>query len=236
MKIQHVAIVGLALVGVLAIGAFVSAQNSAGTATTATATTTAAPASAATVLTPLPGMEAKAPTISEHSTVKLQTTNGDVMIEIYPQAGPNAARRFVELIESGFYNNTPISRVVPGFVAQFGVNWREPHKAWEDKPFDDDPSLFALERGTLAFAKAGPNTNSTQIFINYDDNSHLSARPYGFTTFAKVVKGMEVVDAFVEVGEPGMGLDQERLWADGEAYLKELTLKPSMIIKAEVVK
>jgi peptidyl-prolyl cis-trans isomerase A (cyclophilin A) len=234
MKIQHMAVLALVLVGVFAAGAFVKAQNSAGKAATSSAAASATVAT--TVLTPLPGMEAKAPAITVHSTIKLQTTSGDVVIEIYPQAAPNAAKRFVELIESGFYNNTPISRVVPGFVAQFGVNWREPHKAWEDKPFDDDPSLFALERGTLAFAKAGPNTNSTQIFINYDDNSHLSARPYGFTTFAKVVKGMEIVDVFVEVGEPSMGLDQERLWADGDAYLQELTVKPSMIIKAEVVK
>ena len=55
-------------------------------------------------------------------------------------------------MSSGFYDDTPISRVVPDFVAQFGVNWREPHKAWKDKDFDDDPTYYALERGTLAFA------------------------------------------------------------------------------------
>ena len=61
--------------------------------------------------------------------MRLETSAGDVVIEVYPQAAPNAAKRFVELVTSGFYDDTPISRVVPGFVAQFGINWRDPHKA-----------------------------------------------------------------------------------------------------------
>jgi peptidyl-prolyl cis-trans isomerase A (cyclophilin A) len=209
--------------------------------TTACSQEAAAPAAASDTasagpLTPLSGMEAQAPMLGTATNVRLRTDAGDIEIALYAEAAPNAVKRFVELINSGFYNNTPISRVVPGFVAQFGVNWRAPHKDWEQKPFNDDQSLFMLERGTLAFAKAGPNSNSTQVFINYDDNSHLAARPYNFTTFGKITKGMEVVDKFVEVGEPGMGLDQDRLWADGEAYLKELAVKPTMIVKAEVLK
>src|SRR5690606_30208040 len=113
-------------------------------------------------LVPLPGMEDAVPTITRAERVLLQTTAGEVTIEVYPEAAPNAARRFLELVESGFYDATPVSRVVPGFVAQFGINWREPHRQWQNRNFDDDPTLFALERGTLAFAKAGPNTNSTQ--------------------------------------------------------------------------
>ena len=106
-------------------------------------------------LNPLPGKEGAVPALTEVTTVRLATTAGDVVIEVYPQAAPNAAKRFVELVTSGFYDDTPISRVVPGFVAQFGINWRDPHKAWDDRKFNDDPSLFSLERGTLAFAKAG---------------------------------------------------------------------------------
>ena len=181
-------------------------------------------------------METQAPVLTEKTTIKLETTAGVVMVEVYPQAAPNAVERFVELVKSGFYNDTPVSRVVPGFVAQFGVNWREPHKQWENKTFDDDPSLFALERGTLAFAKAGIDNNSTQVFINYAENNRLAVRMYNFTTFGKVVSGMELVDMFVEVGEPGMGLDQERLWLDGGAYLDSLELKPTMILRASIVK
>ena len=185
-------------------------------------------------LTPLPGKESTAPALTQVTKVRFATTAGDVVIEVYPQAAPNAAKRFVELVTSGFYDETPISRVVPGFVAQFGVNWREPHKAWDGRPFNDDPSLFALERGTLAFAKGGPNTNSTQVFINYGENSRLTVPQMNFSAFGKVVDGMDVVDKFVRVGDPSMGLDQGRLWADGGAYLESLPVKPTMITKATV--
>ena len=107
---------------------------------------------------------------------------------------------------------------------------------WKDRNFNDDPTLFHLERGTLAFAKAGPHTNSTQVFINYVNTDML--RSQGFTTFAKVVKGMDVADHFKSVGSPDMGLDQGMLWRNGEAYLKSLPAKdqPTMIVKAYVVK
>ncbi len=186
-------------------------------------------------LVPLPGMEDAVPTITRAERVLLQTTAGEVTIEVYPEAAPNAARRFLELVESGFYDATPVSRVVPGFVAQFGINWREPHRQWQNRNFDDDPTLFALERGTLAFAKAGPNTNSTQVFINYRENNQLAAPRYNFTVFGKVVSGMDVVDSFVQVGDPSGGLDQGRLWQDGGNYLDSLPVKPTMIERAVVL-
>jgi cyclophilin family peptidyl-prolyl cis-trans isomerase len=186
-------------------------------------------------LKPLPGRENTAPPLTQSTRISMQTTAGEILIEVYPEAAPNAAKRFVELVEAGFYDDTPISRVVPGFVAQFGVNWREPHNEWKDRNFDDDPSAFALDRGTLAFAKAGPNSNSTQVFINYSQNNRLADPSYNFTTFGKVVSGMEAVDAFVQVGDPGGGLDQERLWTDGGAYLESLTVKPTMIERVTVI-
>lgn len=195
--------------------------------------TPSASAQQATKLIALPNKQA--PALTEVITVRLATTAGDVVIEVYPQAAPNAAQRFVELVGSGYYDNTPVSRVVAGFVAQFGINWREPHKAWENRPFNDDPTLFALERGTLAFAKAGPNTNSTQVFINFRENNRLAEPQFNFTVFGKVVGGMEVVDSFVQVGDPSGGLDQGRLWNDGEAYLASLPVKPTMITTAAVV-
>jgi homoserine O-acetyltransferase len=204
----------------------------------APAATGAAPALQANPLTALPGKESAAPSLTQATTVRLATTAGDVVIEVYPQAAPNAAKRFLELVASGFYDDTPISRVVPGFVAQFGVNWRDPHKAWKSREFNDDPSLFALERGTLAFAKAGtPNTASTQVFINYRENNRL-AEPQpnlSFWVFGKVVEGMDIVDRFVQVGDPSGGLDQNRLWEDGGAYLESLPVKPTMIETARVV-
>ena len=95
-----------------------------------------------TALVPLPGRENAVPTITRVTNVQLQTTAGDVMIAVYPEAAPNAAARFVELVESGYYDNTPVSRVVDDFVAQFGVNWRAPHNGWRQRTFGDDPPLF----------------------------------------------------------------------------------------------
>jgi cyclophilin family peptidyl-prolyl cis-trans isomerase len=187
-----------------------------------------------TPLVPLPGKEAAAPRITQIVEVLFSTTAGEITIEVYPEAAPNAAARFIELVESGYYDNTPVSRVVPGFVAQFGVNWRAPHNAWRVRSFNDDPTLFALERGTLAFAKAGPNTNSTQVFINYAENNRLADPQYNFTVFGAVVAGMEFVDAFVQVGDPSGGLDQSRLWANGDAYLASLDIQPTMIQSARV--
>jgi cyclophilin family peptidyl-prolyl cis-trans isomerase len=210
--------------------------------TTITTPTVAAPVIAATPaietvtqLAPLPGKEGAVPELTEKTTVNMQTTAGDLVIELYPQAAPNAVQRFTELVQAGFYDDTPISRVVPGFVAQFGINWREPHNAWQDRHFNDDPTLFALERGTLAFAKAGVDTNSTQVFINYVENNRLSDPQYNFTVFGKVVRGMEVVDSFAEVGAPGMGLDQGELWNNGGEYLESLDEKPTMITRATIV-
>ena len=179
-------------------------------------------------LASLPGMEDSVPAITNVTTIVMQTTAGDIRIEIYPEAAPNAAARFIELVESGYYDDTPIFRIVPGFVAQFGINWREPHKAWQNRNFDDDPSLFALDRGTLAFAKAGPNTNSTQVFINYAENNQLAGQ--NFTTFGMIVDGMDIIDEFAQAGE----LDQGRLWSNGEAYIESLDLKPTMIASAQV--
>ncbi len=192
-------------------------------------------AAAAPKLAPLPGKVSAPPVLTEVTTVRLATTAGDVVIEVYPQAAPNAAKRFVELVRSGFYDGTPVSRVVPGFVAQFGINWRDPHNAWDDRPFNDDPSLFSLERGTLAFAKRGPNTNATQVFINYRENNRLAEPQLNFSAFGKVVEGMDVVDSFMQVGDPSNGLDQDRLWADGGNYLESLPVKPTMIENATVV-
>jgi homoserine O-acetyltransferase len=227
--------VSVALAVVL-VGCQPDSEQAATPASSAPTARTSAAASDA-KLKPLPGKEGTAPALTEVTRVRLATTGGDVVIEVYPQAAPNAAKRFVELVTSEFYDDTPVSRVVPGFVAQFGVNWREPHRAWKTREFIDDPSYFALERGTLAFAKAGqPNTASTQVFINYRENNRLAdpAPNLSFWVFGKVVEGMDVVDKFVQVGDPSGGLDQNRLWADGGNYLESLTVKPTMIEKATV--
>ena len=181
-------------------------------------------------LEPLPGV--KAPKLTKVVKAKFTTTQGDLLMEIYPEAAPKAAKQFVELIKLGFYDNTPIFRVEPGFVCQFGINSKPGKVEWKDKNFKDDPSFFHLGTATLAFAKAGPDTNSTQVFINYNDNSGLVSQG-GFTAFGKVVKGYENSTKFKQVPEAG---DQGALWSDTEGFIKGLPNKPDQIIKAEIIK
>ena len=180
-------------------------------------------------LTPLPGV--KAPKLDKVVKIKFTTTKGEFVVEIYPLAAPNAAKRFEELVKARFFDGTPIFRVIPGFVAQFGLNSEQ--KQWATKHFKDDPSLFFIEQGSLAFAKAGPNTNSSQVFINYRDNSPLISQG-GFTAFGKVVSGYEHTQ-FKSVGNPNDGLDQGALLRDTKGYLATLPDKPDMILKAEVL-
>lgn len=180
-------------------------------------------------LVPLPGMEEEVPEITEKETIVMATTAGDIVIHIYPEAAPNSAQRFLELVASGYYDGTPVFRVLPDFVAQFGINWRDPHSDWRERTFQEDPTLFSLDRGTLAFAKSQmPNSASTQIFINYSQNNRLASS--NFTVFGQVVEGMEVVDGFADVGE----LDQLQLWTNGERYLERIEAEPTMIERARV--
>ena len=182
-------------------------------------------------LTPLPG--AKAPALTQVKRVRFVTTVGNFLVEVYPEAAPNAARRFLELVQKGFFDFTPVFRVVPQFVCQFGINWRPPHPEFKENTFKDDPSYFQLSQGTLAFAKSGPDSNSTQVFINYRDNSRLVQQ--GFTAFARVVEGYDIAERFEAVGDESMGLDQDQLWDKGDAYLKKLPKQPAYILFAEVL-
>lgn len=193
------------------------------------------PKPSANKMEPLPGVDA--PKLKKVVKVKFKTTQGDMLMEIYPEAAPNAAKRFEELVRAGFYDKTPLFRVVPDFVVQFGINSKPKMKEYKDKNFKDDPTYFKLTPGTLAFAKAGPNTNSTQVFIDLGDNSQLTSDQNGhFSAFGKVVKGMDVAKKFKQVGDPSMGLDQGAMWEDTQGYLDSLPEKPDMILDAEVVK
>ncbi len=181
-----------------------------------------------TPLSPLP--DKTAPKLTKVHRIDVETDAGKLVIELYPEAAPNASKRFLELVQAGFFDNTAIGRVVKSpqpFVAQFGVNPKMIE--WKEKNFDDDPTLFSLEPGTLCFAKAGPNTNSTQVFINLTQNNFLTSPDMNFTVFGKVVEGMESVDKFKSVGDPSMGLDQQQLWTNPD-YLKSLPEQPTMIV------
>jgi peptidyl-prolyl cis-trans isomerase A (cyclophilin A) len=164
-------------------------------------------------------LKAKAPEVYK---VKVTTTKGDFVVEVNRAWAPLGADRFYNLARNGFYEGAAFFRVLPGFVAQFGIAARPAvGRAWARATIPDDPVTQSNLRGSLTFATAGPNTRTTQIFINLADNPRLDGM--GFAPFGRVVEGMDVVDKlFSDYGEGaprGNGPDQGRLTNEGKAYL-----------------
>ncbi|HEX7899732.1 MAG TPA: peptidylprolyl isomerase [Planctomycetota bacterium] len=174
----------------------------------------AAPARAPDPLNPKdPEMVRAAPDVFR---VRFDTTRGAFTVEATRDWAPKGADRFYNLVRAGFYDGARFFRVVPGFVLQFGIP-ADPKRAaaWKDAVFADDPVKTSNARGTMTFATAGPNTRTTQLFVNFGSNARLDRM--GFAPFAKVVDGMAAVDAIhAEYGERP---DQGRIQAEGEAYL-----------------
>jgi peptidyl-prolyl cis-trans isomerase A (cyclophilin A) len=153
------------------------------------------------------------------------TSKGVFVVAVTRAWAPLGADRFYNLVKNGFYNGCRFFRVLTGFVAQFGING-DPKiaAAWENANIFDDPVKQSNLRGTVTFATGGPNTRTTQLFINYaDKNARLDGM--GFAPFGKVSRGMEVVDALYSgygEGVPhGSGPDQELIGKKGNDYLNK---------------
>lgn len=152
--------------------------------------------------------------------VKFETTKGNFVVEVQPDWAPLGAARFVELVSSGFYNGAKFFRVLPGFVVQFGLP-ADPGAAPKVSNLQDDAVSQTNAKGTITFATAGPNTRTSQVFINLVDNKRLDSM--GFSPFGKVVEGMNVVESlYAGYGEGapyGNGPDQNRVRTLGNSYL-----------------
>jgi len=144
---------------------------------------------------------------------------GQFTIRVHPEWAPLGAQRFQDLVAGGVMNDARFFRVVPDFMVQFGIPG-EPSvaKTWKEKNLQDDKRVKSNQRGLISYATAGPNTRTTQMFINFKDNSFLDSQ--GFSPFAEVLgNGMEIVDKIQsKYGEqPDQGLIQEQ----GNEYLKK---------------
>lgn len=164
-------------------------------------------------------LKAKAPDVYK---AKFTTTKGDFVIEVHRAWAPLGADRFYNLVKNGFYDDAAFFRVLPGFMAQFGINAKPAvNKVWDKATISDDPVTQSNKRGYVSFATAGPNTRTTQAFINFGDNSRLDGQ--GFAPFGTVVEGMDVVDklysGYGEGAPGGNGPAQDRIQAEGNAYL-----------------
>ena len=164
--------------------------------------------------------------------VELDTSAGPVVIEVTRDLAPLGADRFYQLVQSGYYNDVRVFRVVDGFVAQFGMSGDPATNAqWSARRFPDDPVKQTNAAGTLTFATSGPNSRTTQLFINLADNPRLDQM--GFAPFGRIVKGMKNVEKF----HSGYGEqpNQGQIAAQGNAYLDAQFPKLTKIKSAKIV-
>jgi peptidyl-prolyl cis-trans isomerase A (cyclophilin A) len=171
--------------------------------------------------------------------VKFDTTKGAFVVQVTRAWAPNGADRFYNLVKNGFYDNVRFFRVISGFMVQFGINGDPQLSArWRQAQIKDDAVTQSNKRGMITFATAGPNTRTTQVFINFADNTNLDGM--GFAPFGRIVSGMNVVDALnAEYGEGaprGRGPDQGKLQSEGNAYLAREFARMDYIKKATIEK
>lgn len=181
------------------------------------------------------GMNRRAPDVFD---VRMETTKGDIVIEVHRDWSPHGTDHFYNLIRAGYYDDTYFYRVMPHW-AQFGINGDpKVSNAWRTRTIPDDPLGQSNTRGTVAFAFAVPNGRTTQVFINLTDNA--ATHDHEFVPFGKIVKGMEVAAALNgEYGESALGGirggKQGPLFEQGNAYLQKNFPRLDRIIRATVV-
>jgi homoserine O-acetyltransferase len=170
---------------------------------------------------------------------RIETNRGTFVIAVRREWSPNGADRFYNLVRHGYYDDSRVSRVVAGFIAQFGIAGDPAvNAAWRGRTINDDPVRTSNARGTIAFAMTGPHTRLTQLFISVADNSRLDVQ--GFAPLGRVIEGMDVVDAIhSDYGESaGGGMragGQGLLLAGGNAYIDRMFPNLDRIVRASIV-
>jgi peptidyl-prolyl cis-trans isomerase A (cyclophilin A) len=169
---------------------------------------------------------------------KFETSKGDFVVEVTRAWAPNGADRFYNLVKNGYYDGCRFFRVIDGFMVQFGINGDPKlNTVWNQARIKDDPVKQSNDRGYITYAMAGPNTRTTQLFINFRNNAGLDGQ--GFSPFGKVTKGMDVVDSsysgYGEGAPSGKGPAQHLLQQQGNAYLEKDFPKLDYIKTATIV-
>jgi peptidyl-prolyl cis-trans isomerase A (cyclophilin A) len=181
---------------------------------------------------PVPARTAPVGPAPDSFRVSFETTRGNFAVEVTRAWSPKGADRFYDLAAEGFFDENRFFRVLPGFIAQFGVNDdKKLNEQWESKTITDEPAKESNTHGTLVFASDGPNSRSHQLFINLADNPNLDKK--GFTPIGRVVEGMSVADSIYSgYGEtPSYHL----IATLGNSYLKRMFSKLDYIKTARIV-
>jgi peptidyl-prolyl cis-trans isomerase A (cyclophilin A) len=167
---------------------------------------------------------------------RFDTSAGVFVVEVTREWAPIGADRFFNLVKNGFFDNARFFRVISGFMVQFGINGDPAiQKHWTDANIQDEPVKVGNTRGFITYAKSSePNSRSTQVFINYADNSRLNRT--GFAPFGKVISGMEVVDKLYSGYAEQAQAQSERIESEGNAFLAKNFPKLDYIKKATIEK
>ena len=178
-------------------------------------------------------LHAKAPATYD---VSFTTTKGTFVVTVHRAWAPHGADRFYNLVKGRFFDGDEFCRVVSGFVVQFGLSgYPAVSSAWQNATIEDDPVKASNTPGTITFADGGPNTRTTQVFINLGNNA-ANLDGQGFAPFGKVTKGMSVVrKLFAGYGEQVTNL-QGQIATQGNAFLKKRFPKLDAVIRARLVK
>ncbi len=164
---------------------------------------------------------------------KFDTSKGAFVIEVHRDWAPKGADRFYNLVKNGFFDDARFFRVVPDFMVQFGIHGDPAiQKNWANANIQDDAKSQSNKKGFVTFATRGPNTRTTQVFVNFKDNGFLDAQ--GFTPFGQVVSGMEIVEHINS--QYGEKPNQGSIQSEGNAYLNKDFPKLDFVKKATIEK
>ncbi|MBN1639557.1 MAG: peptidylprolyl isomerase, partial [Ignavibacteriales bacterium] len=170
--------------------------------------------------------------------IKFITSQGEFLLKVNREYSPLGVDRFYYLTKNNYFAEARFFRVVKGFVAQFGISGNpEINKVWEDMGIPDEPVKYTNKRGSISYARSGPNTRSIQLFFNLVDNTRLDKTDWGgvvgFPPLGEIVEGVEVLDKLYDgYGEEP---DQDSINAKGNTYLMKKFPKLDYIISTEIV-
>ncbi len=155
-------------------------------------------------------------TMSANQQVKLETSLGDIIIEVDAEKAPVSAKNFIDYVNSGHFNGTIFHRVIPGFMAQGGGFDKDfKQKSTNDAIKNEADNGLKNTRGTLAMARTSdPDSASSQFFINLKDNAFLDFKSktpqgWGYAVFGRVIDGMDIVDKMAEQPTGSNGQHQD---------------------------
>ena len=166
--------------------------------------------------------------------VAFDTTKGRFVVTVHRGLAPRGADRFYNLVKAHFFDNVAFFRVVPNFVVQFGISaYPAVSKAWQNATIADDKYVGVSNgRGGVSFASAGPNSRTTQVFIDTGNNKGLDQQ--GFTPFGSVDSGLDVVDKLYSGYGDKPTPQQGQIMSQGNAFLKKNYPKLDYIKTARV--